>query len=215
MITLQNVTKYYHTRSGRRRVLDDVSFTLARGQSVGIMGRNGAGKSTLTRLICGVEHPNAGTVRREMSVSWPLGFGTGFQGSLTGADNARFIARIYGAPIQRTLDFVQEFAELGEYFYMPFKTYSSGMRGRLAFGISLAVEFDCLVVDEVTAVGDHRFTQRCIAALQERRKRCALLMISHSAASLKQFCDQGAILDQGRLFWHDTMDDMEAAYGAL
>ncbi len=215
MISVEDVIKVYRTRTGEHRVLDGVSFTLCPGQSIGVMGRNGTGKSTLTRLICGVEHPTSGSIRRTMSVSWPLAFGAGFQGSLTGADNTRFIARIYGTPVQRTLDFVQEFSELGEYFYMPVKTYSSGMRGRLAFGSSLAIEFDCLVVDEITAVGDRRFTQRCVDALMERRRRCALLMVSHSVDALKMFCDQGAVLDQGHLTLYETVDEMAAAYGAL
>lgn len=215
MIAVEHVTKVYHTRRGTNRVLDDVSFTIERGQSVGIVGRNGTGKSTLTRLITGVEFPTSGRVRREMSVSWPLAFGAGFQGSLTGADNARFIARVYGVPLQRTLDFVNEFAELGDYFYMPVKTYSSGMRGRLAFGISLAIEFDCLVVDEITAAGDHRFTQRCLEALHERRKRGALVMVSHQAETLRMFCESGAVLDRGRFTFHGKIDEAIAAYQAL
>lgn len=215
MIALENICKAYHARRGKHVVLDRVSLTVRRGQSIGIMGRNGSGKSTLARLMTGVEYPDSGKIRREMSVSWPLAFGAGFQGSLTGADNARFIARIYGVPVQRTIDFVNEFAELGDYFYMPVKTYSSGMRARLAFGSSLAVEFDCLVVDEVTAVGDQRFTQRCHDALHERRKRCALVMVSHQASTFQMFCESGAVLHEGHLSGYDTIDEAIAVYDAL
>ncbi len=151
-----------------------------------------------------------------MSVSWPLGFGAGFQGSLSGADNVRFIARIYGAPIKETLDYVQDFAELGDYFRMPLKTYSSGMRARLAFGASLAVKFDCLVIDEITAVGDHRFSQRCVEAINQRKKEsAALVMVSHSPETLKQYCDHGAVLHQGKLRWHASIDEMVADYVSL
>jgi capsular polysaccharide transport system ATP-binding protein len=215
MIAVEEVTKIYRTKSGEHRVLDNVSFTVRQGQALGIMGRNGAGKSTLTRILTGSEYPTSGRIRREMSVSWPLAFSGGFQGSLTGADNARFIARIYGVPVERTLKFVQEFAELGEYFRMPVKTYSSGMRGRLAFGISLAVDFDCMVVDEIVAVGDQRFTQRCIEALAERRKRGALIMVSHSPDLLRKFCDTGALVSGGHITFHDSIDKLAAAYGAL
>lgn len=215
MIIVDEITKIHHTRAGERRVLDRISFVVERGQAIGICGRNGAGKSTLVRLLTGVEYPTSGHVRREMSVSWPLGFGTGFQGSLTGADNTRFIARIYGVPMQRTLDYVNEFAELGEYFRMPVKTYSSGMRARLAFGISLAVNFDCYVVDEVTAVGDHRFTERCRAALADRRKNGSLIMVSHHPETLKAYCQMGAVLSEGRLTFYDTVDETIAAYNIL
>jgi len=216
MITLEHVSKVHKPRGRPRRVLDDVSFQIRPGQSLGIMGRNGTGKSTLLRIITGIEYPTSGRVRRQMSVSWPLGFGAGFQGSLTGADNVRFIARVYGAPVQPMLDFVQDFAELGDYFRMPVKTYSSGMRARLAFGASLAVKFDCLVVDEITAVGDHRFAQRCADAIQQRKKEgAALVMVSHFGDVLKRYCDTGAIVDEGRVRFFDDVDSMVAAYVAL
>lgn len=216
MIAFQDVSKVHYARGRPHQVLNRVSFTIQRGQSIGIMGRNGAGKSTLLRILTGIEYPTSGHVQREMSVSWPLGFGTGFQGSLTGADNVRFIARIYGAPIQRTLDYVQEFAELGDYFRMPVKTYSSGMRARLAFGASLAIKFDCLVVDEITAAGDHRFGQRCVDAIMQRKKEsAAFVMVSHAPEALKQYCDSGAVLHEGKLTLYDDVDSMVAAYVTL
>lgn len=212
MISLSGVSKTYHTRSGPNKVLDDLSFELLPGQAVGVMGRNGAGKSTLTRIISGVEYPSAGHVTREMTVSWPLGYSGAFQSSLTGADNTRYVARIYGAPVQETLDFVEDFAQLGSYFRMPLKTYSAGMHARLAFGVSLAIDFDCYLVDEVVGVGDHRFAERCQRALNERRERGALLMISHDVHVLKDYCETGAILSGGKLKFFDTIDEAHGAY---
>jgi len=215
MIELSNVSKVYHTRSGPRRVLDDVSFTIRRGQSIGIMGKNGAGKSTLTRVLSGVEFPTSGTVERNMTVSWPLGYAGAFQSSLTGADNTRYIARIYGIPIKETLEYVEDFAQLGSYFRMPIKTYSAGMHARLAFGVSLAISFDCYLVDEVVSVGDHRFAERCERALKERRERGALLMISHSVSTLQAYCETGALMNDGKLIFFDSLEETERAYHDL
>jgi capsular polysaccharide transport system ATP-binding protein len=176
------------------------------------MGRNGAGKSTLTRILSGVEYPTSGRVERDMSVSWPLGYSGAFQSSLTGADNTRYVARIYGAPIQETLEYVEEFAQLGRYFRMPIKTYSAGMHARLAFGVSLAIDFDCFLIDEVVGAGDHRFTERCQQALLERRRKGALLMISHDVNILRTYCDTGAVLADGKLTFFDNLDDTYRAY---
>lgn len=215
MISLSNVTKTYHTRFGPNKVLDDVSFTLAKGQAIGVMGRNGAGKSTLTRILSGVEYPTSGSVDRQMSVSWPLGYAGAFQSSLTGADNTRYVARIYGAPVKETLEYVEEFAQLGRYFRMPIKTYSAGMHARLAFGVSLAIDFDCYLIDEVVGAGDHRFAERCQQALQERRRKGALLMISHDVHILKDYCDSGAILSNGKLSFYETLEETYEAYITL
>jgi capsular polysaccharide transport system ATP-binding protein len=207
MIELHRVTKCYETPSGPKTILDDVSFCIGARQSMGILGRNGAGKSTLIRVIAGVEHATSGRISRTMSVSWPLGFSGGFQGTLTGADNVRFIARIYGRPIDDMLTFVDDFAELGSYMRMPVKTYSSGMRARLAFATSLAVDFDCYLIDEITAVGDSRFHRRCHDALGQRRGKGTLVMVSHSPDTLRAYCDTGALLEGGRLTFFDTIND--------
>jgi len=215
LIIVDRINKEYRTRRNVHHVLSNVSLTIRRGESIGILGQNGAGKTTFVRVIAGVEYPTSGRVERRMTVSWPIGFGGGFQSSLTGADNTRFIARIYGVPIDRTVGFVKEFSELGEYFYMPVKTYSTGMRGRMAFAISLAVEFDCYLVDEVTAVGDQRFHDRCRAAMAERRARGALLMVSHNVATLRTYCDSGAVLHKGTLSYYEDLDDAISAYRML
>lgn len=213
MLVLDQVSKTYHARNLNRRVLNRVDLKVKRGNAVGILGANGAGKSTLLRLISGVEHPDSGRVDRGgMSISWPIGYSSCFQSSLTGADNARFIARVYGSPIEPLLDFVEDFAQLGAYFRQPIKTYSAGMSARLAFGISLAVDFDVYLVDEVTGAGDARFRQRCQDALMQRRQTGTLIMVSHDMATLGNYCESGAVLCDGGLMYYDKLDDAIAAH---
>jgi capsular polysaccharide transport system ATP-binding protein len=207
MIRFDRVSKTYHIRKFHKRVLNDINFTIEKGDSVGICGANGAGKSTLMRLISGVEHPTSGSITRTMQTSWPLGFSSCFSASLTGADNVRFIARIYNQPEEALLEYVQDFAKLGPYFYQPVITYSAGMSARLAFGVSLAIDFECYLVDEITGAGDERFRVRCEEALLERRERAALVMISHEPGTLKQYCRRGAVLYGGSLVFYDTMEE--------
>jgi len=198
MIRLTDVEKVYSTRQGPRQVLHDISLTIEKGQKVGILGRNGAGKSTLIRLISGAELPTSGFVERGISVSWPLAFSGGFQGSLTGLDNLRFICRVYGADIETAIPFVEDFAELGDYFREPVKKYSNGMRARLAFALSMAIEFDCYLIDEVFAVGDERFHKRCRYELFEKRKDRAMIIVSHSLQKdVGSQCDTIFVLHQG------------------
>jgi capsular polysaccharide transport system ATP-binding protein len=214
MIRLQGIHKSYKTHLGRHEVLRGIDATFMPGEKVGILGRNGAGKTTLLRLISGVEQPNSGSIQRRMSVSWPLGFAGAMHYSITGADNARFIARIYEKPIQETVDFVEDFAELGEYYRLPVRTYSSGMIMRLGFALSLAVDFECYLVDEVIAVGDTRFGERCRVALNERQQKSALLLVSHIPATVQAFCTSAAVLNDGRLTRYDDLDEAIAVYQA-
>lgn len=207
MIRFENVSKRFRTRSGTHTVLEGVSLHLERGDALGICGHNGAGKSTLLKLIAGIEQPSSGTVTRSGSTSWPIGYASAFQSSLTGADNVRFIARIYDRPIKETLDFVDQFAELGSYLAMPIRTYSSGMMARLAFAVSLAVDFDCYLVDEITAAGDARFRQRCEDALMARRESGTLVMVSHDPWTLRQYCTAGAVVGDGRADLFATIDE--------
>jgi capsular polysaccharide transport system ATP-binding protein len=199
MIGLYDITKVYNTRSGPVSVLRGISSEIEPGRRVGILGRNGAGKSTLIRIISGAEQPSSGAVRRSMSVSWPLAFGGAFQGALTGLDNMRFICRVYGASAEDKIDFVQEFSELGLYLREPVKTYSSGMRARLAFAISMIVEFDCFLIDEIIAVGDARFHQKCHVELFEKRGDRAMIFVSHDAGYIREHCHSAAVLLEGRL----------------
>jgi capsular polysaccharide transport system ATP-binding protein len=212
MIVLDKVSKVYDTRQGPRTVLDDLNLRIAKGEKVGILGRNGAGKSTLIRLISGVELPTHGQIHRGISVSWPLAFGGAFQGSLTGLDNVRFICRVYDAPIAPAIAFVEDFSELGTYLREPVKKYSSGMRARLAFAISMAVEFDCFLIDEIVAVGDSRFHEKCHIELFEKRKDRAMIIVSHSADYIRQHCQHAAVLVAGKLHSFDQVEDALSYY---
>jgi capsular polysaccharide transport system ATP-binding protein len=207
MMALQNVTKAYPTRAGSSVVLNRINLTVQPGQKLGILGRNGAGKSTLIRIISGAEKPTSGRVVRRMRVSWPLAFTGGFQGSLTGVDNLRFICRVYGARFSEALPFVEEFTELGKYLQEPLRTYSSGMRARLAFAISMAVDFDCFLIDEVITVGDSRFHEKCHVELFEKRRDRALILVSHEPHYIHKYCDEACVLDSGRLFSFTSKDD--------
>lgn len=213
MIRFDRVDKSYALRGGgRRKVLESASFRILPGQSIGICGHNGAGKTTLLRLIAGVEQPSSGTIERGMRVSWPIGYASSFQSSLSGADNVRFIARIYRRPVKDVLDFVEDFAELGDYLFMPIRTYSAGMLARLAFAASLAVDFDCYLIDEVIAAGDERFRARCHAALMERRRRASLVLVSHDMQTLRDYCDTGAVLEGGRIAFYDHIEEAIARH---
>jgi len=212
MIRLSNVGKSYRTRSGIVQVLDGVNMTVSPGERLGILGRNGSGKSTLIRLISGAERPTCGTVERQMSVSWPLAFGGAFQGSLTGLDNLRFICRIYDVDPEEKVSFVQDFSELGLYLNEPVKSYSSGMRARLAFAISMVVEFDCFLIDEIVAVGDARFHDKCNYELFERRGDRAMIIVSHFPEYIRLHCTRAAVLLKGGLVHTASIDDAFAIY---
>lgn len=216
MILLRDVSKFYTLRDGRKRwILRDTNAVIRQGDRLGILGRNGAGKSTFMRLLGGVEYPSSGRIERRMTVSWPLAHGIGVHGALTGADNARFIARIYGRPIAETIEAVNEFAELGDYMWMPVSSYSAGMMSRLLLGLSMAVDFDCYLIDEATSVGDHRFVERTQARLESKLRTAALVMVSHSPAHIRTFCRTAAILYNASLTFFEDIDEAIATYEAL
>lgn len=212
MIVLKEVTKVYETRQGKRLVLDNVNLCVEKGEKIGILGRNGAGKSTLIRLMSGAELPTSGQVRRDMSISWPLAFGGAFQGSLSGLDNLRFICRVYDVPFGPAAAFVEDFSELGNYLREPVKKYSSGMRARLAFAISMAVEFDCFLIDEIVAVGDSRFHEKCRVELFEKRRDRAMIIVSHSPEYVREHCEHAAVLSRGNLHRFDKVEDAFCFY---
>jgi len=212
MISVQGLRKVYRTRFGDKLVLDGVSFELRKGERLGVLGRNGAGKSTMIRLVSGAERPTAGAIDRQMSVSWPLAFGGAFQPTLTGIDNIRFISRIYAQDFESNLAFVEEFAELGPYLREPVRSYSSGMRARLAFAISMIIEFDCFLIDEIGAVGDARFHDRCNYELFEKRGDRAMIIISHDANYIRDHCNRWSLLHEGRLALHDDFEEAYTAY---
>lgn len=207
MIRLIDVSKNYHTKEGNTSILKNINFQISKGEKIGILGRNGAGKSTIIRILSGIERPTSGSVYRDMNVSWPLAFGGAFHGALTGLDNLRFICRVYGKSTEDKIAYVQEFAELGRYFYEPVKTYSAGMRARLAFALSMVIDFDCFLIDEVVAVGDSRFQQKCQHELFELRKDRAMIIVSHDATYIKQHCDKAAVLNYGILHEFSDVDE--------
>lgn len=210
MIRVTNLTKSYVYQGKRVTVLKDLSFTIETGQSVALLGANGSGKSTLLRLLGGIDIPDCGTIEADCNVSWPVGLAGGFQGSLTGRENVIFVCRIYAGmkDIQSKVSQVEEFAELGVYFDRPFKTYSSGMRSRLAFGLSMAFDFDVYLIDEITNAGDQRFREKSKQLLLERRKMSDFLMVDHNLWGLKLHCDRAFLLEGGKI---EEFDDLEEA----
>ena len=212
MIYFRNVSKRYATNSGGYRViLDDLSLDIPR-LNIGVLGHNGAGKSTFLRMLSGTILPDSGEIIRHANVSWPLGFAGSFHGGLTGMENARFVARIYNQDTERVIEYVKDFAELDDFLYMPVRTYSSGMVARLAFGLSLSMNFDYYLVDEVMAVGDQRFKEKSRDAFQEKMNHSNLIMVSHSNNLLKQYCDVGAVMHKGRFIVCDTLEEAIAMH---
>lgn len=214
MIVVDQVHKRYRTEHGVGRwVLQGISLTIPAHVNVGLLGANGAGKSTLLRIIGGVDYPTKGRVERRCRVSWPMGQG-GLEGTLTGRQNAKFVCRVHGhhADLPDRLAFIQDFSELGESFDEPISTYSSGMRSRLQFALSLAFDFDIYISDEVTAAGDASFREKTASAFKDMADRAGLIMVSHDESALKQFCQAGIWIDAGNAYWFDCIDDALDAY---
>ena len=208
MIRAIDLTKEYRVEGRVHRAVNGVSFTVARGEKLALIGHNGAGKSTLIRMIGGVELPTSGTIEQTMSVSWPLALQGGFQGSLTGNDNIRFIARIYDKPFDDVKTYVEDFAELGKFLSEPVKIYSIGMRARFAFALSLAIDFDCYLIDEIIAAGDQRFQRRSHEELFEKRADRSMILASHMGEILKSYCSCALVMHHG----HGSLfDDVDAA----
>lgn len=212
MIDLVEVSKSYVVKGIRKSVLEGITFSFPPNRNIAIMGPNGAGKSTLLRLISGSEQPDEGRILRRGRVSWPLGFSGGFNGSMTGVETVRFVARIYGQDTEAILEHVAAFAELGPSFGLPIRTYSSGMKTRLAFGMSLAMSFDCYLVDEVISVGDERFRKKTEAAFQDKIRSARMIMISHSIRQIRQYCSCGLLLAHRGAWYFDDIEALIAAY---
>lgn len=205
-IRLQNLVKEYHTPIGRRRVLDNVSCDIGEGEKVAVLGRNGAGKSTLVKLIGGVEPATSGSIHKGLFLSWPLAFAGGLEAMMTGRDNVRFIARLYGKSVPELLEFVDDFAELGRQIDIPVKNYSVGMRMRLAFALTLCIDFECFLIDEVLSVGDQRFHRKCHDALFVKRKHRAMILVSHDTHIIRNYCTKALVLKAGRARVFDDID---------
>ncbi|GAA4226829.1 ABC transporter ATP-binding protein [Sagittula sp. NFXS13] len=207
MIRFENLTKEYVTDGKVKTVVRDLSLTVPTGRSVGLLGRNGAGKSTLLRMVSGATKPTSGRVVTTGNVSWPVGFAGSFHPDLTGLQNCRFIARIYGVDTDELAAFVEEFANLGMSFRLPFRTYSSGMRSRLAFGISMGIQFDLYLVDEITAVGDAAFRERSDKLFKARLRNAGAMVCSHAIPQIRLLCDCGIVLDEGYGYYYEYLED--------
>jgi len=206
MIEIRNLRKTYTLNGVDKVVADNVSFTFPARVSVGLLGRNGAGKSTLLRMLAGTMSPDSGEIIRKGTVSWPVGFAGSFHGDMTGAQNVKFVARIYGVDTDEMVAFVEEFSGLGAHFYLPTRTYSSGMKSRLAFGVSMAIRFDTYLIDEVTSVGDTAFRIRSSELLRHRLKDSAAIIVSHSAGLLRELCTAGVVLENGKLLFYPKIE---------
>ncbi len=214
-IVVENLVKEFPTEHGPRRVLDNISFRVGPGERLAVLGRNGAGKSTLIKLLAGLQRPTSGTVHRGLRMSWPLALGGGFEGEMTGYDNMRFISRIYDAPFAAMLDFVADFSELGHDLYEPVRYYSDGMRMRLAIAVSLAVDFECLLIDEVILVGDQRFQEKCQREIFENRRHCGMILAVHAMEVVETYCTQALVLKDGRGRVFDDVKQATRTYATL
>jgi len=215
VIRFENLTKSFQMRGARKVVINNLNLTLPSGKSLALLGRNGAGKSTLLRMISGTMRADSGHITSDGTISWPVGFGGSFHGALTGAQNVRFIARIYGVDTRQLMDFVEDFAELGKSFHMPVRSYSSGMRSRLTFGASMGIHFDTYLVDEVTAVGDAAFKRKSQAVFAERMETGSAIMVSHNMQEIRQFCDAGIVLENGRMQYFDDLEEAIIRHRAI
>jgi capsular polysaccharide transport system ATP-binding protein len=214
MIKVHNLTKSFYYQGIKTTIFNDLSFSIGTGESIAILGANGAGKSTLLRILGGIDLPDSGTIETDRTISWPVGLVGGFQGSLTGRENVTFVSRIYTEKrnVPEKVRYVEEFAELGVYFDRPFKTYSSGMRSRVAFGLSMAFDFDVYLIDEVTAAGDQRFREKSKQVLMDRKKKADFLMVDHNLWGLKLHCDRAFILDGGKIEEFSDLDEAVAVH---
>lgn len=212
MIRFEHLTKSFRTPDGRKYIARDINLTIPSGVSVGLLGRNGAGKTTLLDMIGGTIRPDAGQIVTTGSVSWPVGFAGSFHGDMTGAQNTRFIARVYGVDTDSLVDYVQDFAELGAHFHLPVRTYSSGMRSRLAFGVSIGIPFDTYLVDEVTSVGDAAFQKKSREVFEERMEQAGAIVVTHSMGQLRSMCTAGAVLEDGRISYFDDVEEAIAQH---
>ncbi|TDE34245.1 ABC transporter ATP-binding protein [Antarcticimicrobium sediminis] len=215
MIRFEHLTKSFRLRGERKVVIDDLNLTLPTGKSLALLGRNGAGKSTLLEMIAGTMRPDSGRIVTDGTISWPVGFGGSFHAELTGAQNVRFIARIYGVDTDGLLAFVEDFAELGKFFDMPVRSYSSGMKSRLTFGASMGIHFDTYLVDEVTAVGDATFKRKSRAVFADRMKTSSAIMVNHSMNQVRQFCDAGIVLENGQMQYFDDLEEAIETHEAI
>ena len=212
MIAFRNLSKVFQLGGHRKVICDNLNLTFEDRTSIALLGRNGAGKSTLLKMIAGTIEPTSGEILSDGTISWPVGFAGSFHGELTGAQNARFVARIYGVDTEEMIDFVEDFAGLGQHFRLPFRTYSSGMKSRLAFGVSMAIPFDTYLVDEVTAVGDQSFREKSSALFKARMQNAGAFVVSHSMGMVRDLCQAGLVLEDGQARYFDDIEEAIACH---
>ena len=218
MIELKNVSKFFRTKQGKKYILKDMSIVIPSKKNIGILGRNGTGKSTIMRMLGQIEFPNKGSITSSQSFSWPLGLSSGFVGNMSAKSNVKFVCRLYGKSqkeIIKVVNFVKEFSELGDYFEMPIKTYSSGMKARLSFGLSLSFDFDYLLIDETLSVGDAKFRKKSKEALLTKIEKCNVLLVSHDMGTLRDICDVGIVVDNGKVKYFDNIDGAIDEYARI
>ena len=212
MIHLDKLTKSFPARGGSTPIVENLTATFPTGAAVALLGRNGAGKSTLLKLIAGTIRPTSGRVLSTGTISYPVGFSGSFHPDLTGAQNARFVARLYGVDTDSLLAFVEDFTELGRHFHMPLRSYSSGMRSRLSFGVSMGIPFDTYLVDEVTSVGDGAFRRKSVEIFDDRMRNAGSIVVTHSAPMVKRMCTMAAVMERGKLVFFEDIDEALALH---
>lgn len=207
MICFENLTKVFALEGQRKVVADNINLTFPTGRAVALLGRNGAGKSTLLQMVAGTLTPTSGRIVSTGTISWPVGFAGSFHPELSGAQNARFVGRIYGVDTDELVAFVEDFAGLEVHFHLPFRTYSAGMKSRLAFGVSMGIGFDTYLVDEVTSVGDAAFRERSTKVFRERMKNAGAVVVTHSMGQVRELCTSAAVLHNGKLTYYDALEE--------
>ena len=213
MIEFMNVSKSFWTGKQRKIILDQCSFRVELGRSMGILAANGTGKTTLINMMAGLEKPDEGRIIRTSRISFPLGFMGGVVSKHTGTENSRYIARLYGLDPDYVEAFCRYLTGIEEYFDMPVGTYSQGMRARLSFALMLALDFDMYLIDEgMPGTTDVEFNKKAGSILQDRLQSATVIIVSHHANILEKYCRSAAVLRHGKLIMFDTLEEAKQLY---